>query len=377
MGDHRRGHVACARYLAAGVMLTALSTAHAEVRYFSDKSEWEAYLGGSVTLSTNADGIALADEVDTPPAAQTDVGGTLTFGQNTLVSEGGCEVFTVTTPTSFVFDDIDNPNWDNALSVGDANVNENDDFRIIFDVFGDYSAPFAVGVVIIDNSPESGENISAWNLGFDPIESLAFDHADFPAFSAEGTFFGVIADEPISELRFNEASGGDDIAIANLSFARRFVDRDNDGVLDCADTFVDTDDDGIMDAQDADDDNDGFSDDQEVGVGTDPFDATDAPLVTYYTDEQRWRDDIGLPIAEFITSADNLSIASELAAPPTANQALGTKLTFTLEALQQASPDEFCHAFVLQATQPVTGGTTAGRGFTFSDNEGGDIDNYQ
>ena len=63
------------------------------------------------------------------------------------------------------------------------------------------------------------------------------------------------------------------------------ADTDGDGVGDEADQFpadpsetIDTDKDGIGDNQDADDDNDGFTDVEEMDVGSDPLDASDGPV---------------------------------------------------------------------------------------------------
>ena len=63
------------------------------------------------------------------------------------------------------------------------------------------------------------------------------------------------------------------------------TDTDGDGVGDEADQFpsdpsetIDTDRDGLGDNQDQDDDNDGFTDAEEIDVGSDPLDAGDEPV---------------------------------------------------------------------------------------------------
>ena len=63
------------------------------------------------------------------------------------------------------------------------------------------------------------------------------------------------------------------------------MDTDGDGVGDEADQFssdpsetIDTDRDGLGDNQDQDDDNDGFTDAEEIAVGSDPLDAGDEPV---------------------------------------------------------------------------------------------------
>ena len=65
------------------------------------------------------------------------------------------------------------------------------------------------------------------------------------------------------------------------------TDDDNDGILDTDDAFpldpnedTDTDGDGVGNNADTDDDNDGFSDTDEATCGTDPLDASDAPIDT-------------------------------------------------------------------------------------------------
>lgn len=54
----------------------------------------------------------------------------------------------------------------------------------------------------------------------------------------------------------------------------------------CSDTKRDTDGDGIPDSQDPDDDNDGFTDDEEAQAGTDPLDKNDFPQVEDFPEQE-------------------------------------------------------------------------------------------
>ncbi|GAJ02434.1 unnamed protein product, partial [marine sediment metagenome] len=61
------------------------------------------------------------------------------------------------------------------------------------------------------------------------------------------------------------------------------VDSDGDGILDLTEkargATIDTDEDGSFDWEDADSDNDGFSDGEEIQIGTDPYDKYSKPLI--------------------------------------------------------------------------------------------------
>ncbi|MCB1740039.1 MAG: choice-of-anchor E domain-containing protein [Gammaproteobacteria bacterium] len=230
--------------------------------YVNDKISWSrdarVSSGGAITeFPTTSAILALAEEVSSPPGRNRGLGSTLTF---TADPSGRCRAFKVRTLQSgaaFTFDDDEGngnlANFDNALSVGDIDNREDDDFEISFPTDG--PPAYAVSFVIRDSNGNNAESLQVYDRDNLLIGRLAND-----AFPANGTYtLSLIANRPIGRVVFDEDSGGDDIAVADFAFDDpRYSDWDRDGLDDCTEAYVlktspldgDTDDDGLSDRVD-------------------------------------------------------------------------------------------------------------------------------
>jgi subtilisin-like proprotein convertase family protein len=197
--------------------------------FYSDITAWRSLLvnagfayRGFLTTATN---VALANEVAAPPTANLSVGSPLTFLATTAGLPFSFTLDALQPGGWMVYWDQSLPGWDGTLSIGDVNPSgcddcyADDDFELSFDPTSNI---YGVGFYLVDNNFESGEKIYVYGAsgllaecggGPDPCVILPADSG------AAGSFIGVIADEPITSIRFDENAGGDDIAIRDLSFA--------------------------------------------------------------------------------------------------------------------------------------------------------------
>jgi hypothetical protein len=203
---------------------------------------------------------SLADEVASPPGSNAQLGAQLTFRVANTGLCGGFTLQSVQSGAGFTFDDDEaGAAWDAALSVGDVGDFQDDDFRLTFP-----TASFhAVGLLLVDNTQDAGEGFRVFGRG-GLLGSLS--GTSIPDSSGDGTtFVGVVATEPIEGVRFDEDAGSDDVAIRALRFGCATEDPDADGLSNLAESAAGT------DPADADTDDDGLLDGQEVGTGS--FDA--------------------------------------------------------------------------------------------------------
>lgn len=122
----------------------------------------------------------------------------------------------------------------------------------------------------------TGDNTDAFPL--DPSEDL---DSDGDGVGDNGDSF---PDDP-TETSDTDGDGVGDNADQFPEDPTETLDTDGDGVGDEADQFptdpsetIDTDSDGLGDNQDQDDDNDGFTDLEEIDAGSNPIDASDEPV---------------------------------------------------------------------------------------------------
>jgi hypothetical protein len=198
--------------------------------------------------------------VASPPGSNAQLGAQLTFRVANTGLCGGFTLQSVQSGAGFTFDDDEaGAAWDAALSVGDVGDFQDDDFRLTFP-----TASFhAVGLLLVDNTQDAGEGFRVFGRG-GLLGSLS--GTSIPDSSGDGTtFVGVVATEPIEGVRFDEDAGSDDVAIRALRFGCATEDPDADGLSNLAESAAGT------DPADADTDDDGLLDGQEVGTGS--FDA--------------------------------------------------------------------------------------------------------
>ena len=102
--------------------------------------------------------------------------------------------------------------FEDALSVGDSDDFEDDDWRI--SLLGGASM-MAFGVEIRQSTFVPDESITLY-AGGESIGSI--DLNTIPVSSSNNYFIGIVVDEPFDAVEFDEDPDGDDIAIADFRF---------------------------------------------------------------------------------------------------------------------------------------------------------------
>ncbi|MCI0636227.1 MAG: IPTL-CTERM sorting domain-containing protein, partial [Actinobacteria bacterium] len=229
--------------------------------FYTDEAAWTAAVNAAAvdSLDTTAANVALADEVGSPPAQGEALGPQLTFR---AASTGLCGSFTLRAlqaGAGLTFDDGEpNPPLFPAdgLSIGDVDDFENDDFQLGFPT-GSF---FAIGFFLVDNTQDAGESLRVFGSG-GLLGTLAGSSIPDSSGGAS-TFVGVVSPVPLVSIRFDEDAGGDDVAIRDLRFGCAAGDPDADGLASLAEHAAGT------DPSDADSDDDGLPDGEEIGTGS-------------------------------------------------------------------------------------------------------------
>ncbi len=204
-------------------LLVNISLAQAQTAtLYTDLTSWEAMVCDIEVFSTTSSNIEKAGELTTTLGKNdSTIGHILTFQTaNTSLSRG----FTVETlqvddsmRVPFTFDDEEDtgniPSFDNALSVGNIDNWEDDDWRLSL-LDGASMTAFAVEVRHARFAP--GESITLYsnNVLMDTI-SLS----SLPSTGNADFFIGITTDFTFDRIDFNEDPDGDDIAIADFRFA--------------------------------------------------------------------------------------------------------------------------------------------------------------
>lgn len=204
-----RPHVILGLVIVLGITLS--DRAYAELMFFTSESAWRAAVQNEEDFYFTAANVATANEVASPPGNNAGLGGTLTFE---AVNTGLPSSFTLTTLQSgagFTFNDTEGsgPEWNEALSVGDINNFEDDDWQITFES----SSVFHFAWLLQDNAPSSsGESFSVFDKASD---SLLGTFTGIP--KSDGIdFVGFTSTIPIGRVAFDEDPGGDDTAMGGI-----------------------------------------------------------------------------------------------------------------------------------------------------------------
>jgi len=207
---------------AVALMFVPSVSAWADLTFYTDESAWNNDVSDIEVLDFTATNVALADEVSSPPGGNEELGGVLTFDSaNTGLSSsltlialesGDVDDF----GDGFMFDDNEGsgPEWDDALSVGDINNFEDDDWQITFDS----GSVFNFAWLLQDNNGNTGESFSV----YDTSDSLLGTFNGIPA-TAGIDFVGVTSTVAIGRVEFDEDTGGDDIAIGGIRLSSTAV----------------------------------------------------------------------------------------------------------------------------------------------------------
>ena len=122
--------------IASFLNLLVVVPAPAAIVTFTDKAVWEAAVSGEQEFDFTAANVLLANQVSSLPPANTNVGNTLTFEAANTGLSADFTFHTLQSGANFTFDDHEAagnlPDFDNALSVGDIDNFENDDWEMTF-----------------------------------------------------------------------------------------------------------------------------------------------------------------------------------------------------------------------------------------------------
>jgi uncharacterized protein YjbI with pentapeptide repeats len=267
------------RLLVAAACLGMLpSTAYTGTTYYNSDSVWktaaEAEVGSWIRFPTVQINIQKADQVAGIVGDNEQLGKTLGFDKNNTGLCQGVYLQTVEAGAGFTFNDTEGSGLvftPNALSVGDVDNYENDDFELTFNA--GFGLPRAVGFYIVGNTAQLGENIQVYGVG----NTLLYT-GGLPGYSETGAFAGFVSTEGIAKIRINESSaGGDDIAMKDVLLGPNATSQsgDFDGLSDCDEVNL-----YGTNPLDNDTDNDNLLDGWEVQYGFDPIGTNESALDT-------------------------------------------------------------------------------------------------
>ena len=230
-------------------------TSLANTSILTDLASWEAEVTDIETFVTKADNIVLADEVLSLSEVNDKIGSILTFDSYHTGLTRSFNLETLQSGAEFTFNDHEGgvylPNFTDALSVGDNDDFEDDNWKVSLE----NGSITAIGFEIRGSKFAPYESITLYADG-SPIDTISLQSL---AESGQGNYFiGIISDIPFDSIEFDEDNTGDDIAIADFRFATAgapiiiCTDNDSDGFsiqggscgsIDCndADTAVNPD----------------------------------------------------------------------------------------------------------------------------------------
>ncbi|MGA1871959.1 MAG: hypothetical protein ACMUJM_25875 [bacterium] len=202
------------------VLLVTFSRSRATtVNVFTDLSAWESQVFNIETFKTTANNILKANQVNSEPGSNAKLDSYLTFDSSNTGLSWSFELKCKQNDARFTFDDDEGYgnliNFDNALSVGDIDDYENDNWRIWLTD----GTLRAFGVQIKDSGSYEDESFWFYNYSIsgNPIASICLN--DHMSLDNDSQFFGFVTDFDFDYVYYDESYGNDDIAIADLRFA--------------------------------------------------------------------------------------------------------------------------------------------------------------
>jgi len=221
----------CPVGLAIAIYLFSSSVAWADPVFFTSESAWRTVASDEEDLDFTGANVATANEVPSPPSNNDQLGGVLTFEAGNTGLSSSFTLTTLESDAGFTFNDNEGsgPEWDDALSVGDIDNFEDDDWQITFDSNSVYNFAW----FLQDNGVATGESFSVYDKASD---SLLGTFSGIP--STDGIdFVGVTSTTPIGRVLFDEGSGGDDIAMGGIVLSSTVVPEPSSAML-CALTLL-------------------------------------------------------------------------------------------------------------------------------------------
>ncbi len=194
----------------------------ADTEFTTDFSQWQAMAPANDTFIFTSPNTGLADEVTSDPIGNAFIGPVLTFQGSNTGLDFDFQVQTLEVGAGFTWDDNEgDSDFNDALSVGDIDNFDDDDFRIDFT-----GTVTAFGFDLRDNDSSTGESFSVFG-----DSGLLGTFSMIPA-DTGSSFVGVVTDDgPISHVIFDEDSGSDDIAIRSISFSTNAIPEPGSGSM--------------------------------------------------------------------------------------------------------------------------------------------------
>ncbi len=185
---------------------------YGDTSFYTSEDNWRSQASGPVEqLITTSVNVALADEVASPPGTNAQLGNVLTFRSSNTGLSLDFQAQTMQPGAGFTFNDTETRvfPFTNALSVGDVNDYEDDDWRVEI-LSGNI---YGFGILLGDNFAMSGEFCVVYGADGTELGTTT----NIPGSAYTFAFLGVLTDQPITAIEFREGSGPDDISIANFS----------------------------------------------------------------------------------------------------------------------------------------------------------------
>ncbi|MFO0873133.1 MAG: hypothetical protein U0575_04070 [Phycisphaerales bacterium] len=207
------------------------------IHYGLPEKDWEIHVGSFETLHTDAETVALAEELQQLPTPDAPIGPTLTFAKKSPLSRT-IRLTALEENANWVFDDADSAGdvgfgFSDALSVGERDVHMHDVWQIeILDGPPVDGLAFKLG----DSDDGGGECIEVYTVRDVLIATIT----PMPAGRGQKTFIGLHAhdEETIGRIVFHESPDSDDISVSEIRLAPAVEcmgDLDEDGQVDGAD----------------------------------------------------------------------------------------------------------------------------------------------
>ncbi len=198
-------------------ILFIIPSSYAATIFYTNQTTWQNTVGSYVSLVTTAANVVKSDEVVATPGVNTGISGTLTWRAANTGLGFDFRLTALQSGAGITFDDEESSGnpvaYDNALSIGDIDNYENDDWKIQF-LGGEYV--YAFGFLLCDNE---GTIDSFSVYAHDGSLLGTISGASIPNSPGTKVFLGVISDKPIGWVQYDDDSTGDDIAIANFQFS--------------------------------------------------------------------------------------------------------------------------------------------------------------
>ena len=190
------------------VLAVPENRAFGEIAFLTDQAVWNSVVSEHVRFGFSGEEVILANEITELPRDNARLGQQLSFDEATTGLDSSVVFRTLERGARFVFNDTEHlPEFQDALSVGDINDYENDDFEVV--VSGEQV--FAFGINVLDNNSHATESIRLYGDDEALLGSSTLPDGDF--------FIGVISDRPIARVAIDERDDGDDIAISGYSYS--------------------------------------------------------------------------------------------------------------------------------------------------------------